>query len=106
MAPARPRQRKQPQRTCVACREIEGKRQLLRVVRSPEGEVSLDLTGRRSGRGAYVHSSVGCIDKAVRAGGLSRALKAALPPDLQSQLSVYAVPDEQTHTPAGTPAAE
>lgn len=96
MAPPRRGARRQPQRTCVACRETEGKRALLRVVRSPEERVALDLTGKRSGRGAYVHSSAACIERALRTGALSRALKAPVPQDLQPQLMEYAAPDENT----------
>lgn len=69
------RVRRQPQRTCVACRETEGKRALLRVVRTPDGRVELDPTGKRSGRGAYVHDARECIERTLATGALSRSLK-------------------------------
>ena len=66
-----------PQRTCIACREVNEKKALIRVVKSPEG-VSIDLTGRKSGRGAYVHDTRECWEKALKRGALSRALKTEL----------------------------
>ena len=66
-----------PQRTCVACREVNEKKALIRVVKSPDG-VSIDLTGRKSGRGAYVHDTRECWEKALKRGTLSRALKTEL----------------------------
>ena len=66
-----------PQRTCVACREVNEKKALIRVVKSPDG-VSIDLTGRKSGRGAYVHDTRECWEKALKRGALSRALKTEL----------------------------
>ena len=66
-----------PQRTCIACREVNEKKALIRVVKSPDG-VSIDLTGRKSGRGAYVHDTRECWEKALKRGALSRALKTEL----------------------------
>ena len=63
-----------PQRTCIACREVNEKRSLIRIVRSPEG-VRVDPTGRMSGRGAYLHDSKECWEKALKHGILARALK-------------------------------
>lgn len=70
-----PKARHVPQRTCVGCGEVEGKRQLLRIVRTPEGGVALDLTGKRNGRGAYVHREGACFERAV-SGRLWKALRA------------------------------
>ena len=70
------KQRKIPMRMCVGCREMKPKRELLRVVRSPEGEISFDLTGRKPGRGAYVCRSAACLDQAVRKRQLERACSA------------------------------
>ena len=70
------KQKKVPMRMCVGCREMKPKRELLRVVRSPEGEISFDLTGRKSGRGAYVCRSQDCLQKAVRQHQLERAFSA------------------------------
>jgi uncharacterized protein len=63
-----------PQRTCVGCREVHTKRQLVRVVRTPAGRVEIDPTGKRNGRGAYVHDSRACWEPALR-GKLAHALK-------------------------------
>ena len=55
-----------PQRTCVGCGEVQGKRQMMRVVRAPDGRVYIDATGKRSGRGAYVHERGACWEQALR----------------------------------------
>lgn len=65
-----------PQRTCVGCREVLAKRNLIRVVRGPAG-VAIDLTGKAAGRGAYVHDKRSCWEKALR-GGFPHALKTEL----------------------------
>lgn len=73
------KQKKVPLRKCVACQTPEAKGQLFRIVRSPEGEVSLDLTGRKNGRGAYLSKKKDCIKKAWDKGILSRHLNATVP---------------------------
>ena len=70
--------RRQPERTCVGCRSKTEKRALFRVVRSPEGRVTFDPSGRAAGRGAYVHSSPECLKLAFRRGGIARALHVTL----------------------------
>jgi predicted RNA-binding protein YlxR (DUF448 family) len=70
-----------PQRTCIACRTTEAKRGLVRVVRTPAGRVELDATGKKNGRGAYVHESRACWDDALRKGRLGHALKVTVPED-------------------------
>ncbi len=70
-----PRAKHVPQRTCIACRSTEAKRGLVRVVRTPEGRVELDATGKKNGRGAYVHESAACWDEALKKDRLARALK-------------------------------
>ncbi len=82
-----PKQSHDPVRTCVACRQEGGKRGLLRLVRGPGGEVKLDLTGRASGRGAYLHATGECIDLARRRHALERALKAPVHPSLWAELA-------------------
>ncbi|HEV2527833.1 MAG TPA: YlxR family protein [Thermomicrobiales bacterium] len=64
-----------PQRTCVACRDKDAKRTLTRLVRTPEGEVQIDPSGKRNGRGAYLCTQRTCWDKALATPVLSRALK-------------------------------
>ena len=78
--PVKPR--KIPQRQCVGCRTMHDKRDLLRVVKSPEGEISLDATGKKSGRGAYVCCSAECLKKAQRSKALERALEVAIPEEV------------------------
>ena len=68
-------ERRAPQRTCIACRSTEAKRGLVRVVRTPEGRVVLDATGKANGRGAYVHEARACWDDALKKDRLARALK-------------------------------
>lgn len=69
-----PRLRRVPTRTCVGCRQVRPKRALVRVVRTPQGEVQVDPTGKRAGRGAYVCPSEACLEKAFRGRQLERAL--------------------------------
>jgi uncharacterized protein len=85
------RPRHVPQRTCVACRQTNAKRQLVRIVRAPDGTVTIDPTGKRSGRGAYLCESADCWQAGLTRGVLSRALKieTILEDDLQS-LSAFA----------------
>jgi predicted RNA-binding protein YlxR (DUF448 family) len=85
-----------PQRTCVGCGEVQGKRQLTRVVRTPDGRVHIDPTGKASGRGAYVHERQECWERALR-GRLSHALRLEqLSEDDRSALErrAAALPDE------------
>ena len=70
---ARPRH--VPERTCFACRERNPKAELVRLVRTPEGRVQLDPSGRANGRGAYLHAEAQCWEKALRRGTMERALK-------------------------------
>lgn len=72
------KQRKVPMRMCVGCREMKPKPELMRVVKSPEGEISLDPVGKKPGRGAYVCVSIGCLKKARKQKSLSRALEAEI----------------------------
>jgi predicted RNA-binding protein YlxR (DUF448 family) len=70
--------RREPERTCVTCRMPAGKRELLRIVRSPSGEVRVDPSGRAPGRGAYVHRDAACARGALERGALARALRTGL----------------------------
>jgi predicted RNA-binding protein YlxR (DUF448 family) len=78
---------REPIRTCVACRTEAGKGALVRIVRRPEGGAALDLTGRASGRGAYLHQDPGCIEIARKRKALERALKTPIGLDVWSALS-------------------
>ena len=79
-------QKKIPMRQCVGCREMKEKRQLIRVVKSPEGEVSLDFRGKKPGRGAYVCPVPECLKRARKSRALERAFSMALPPEVYSAL--------------------
>ena len=74
--------KKVPQRQCVGCREMKEKKSLLRVVKSPEGEVSLDFGGKKPGRGAYVCHDVACLRKARKIRALERAFDTAVPAEV------------------------
>ena len=74
-------EKKIPMRQCLGCREMKPKRELIRVVRSPEGEISLDFKGKASGRGAYV-----CPKKAIKTRALERAFSAQIPQEIYARL--------------------
>ena len=71
--------KKIPMRQCLGCREMKPKKELIRVVRSPQGEVSLDFKGKLPGRGAYVCPNPACLGKARKTKALERAFSAPLP---------------------------
>ena len=77
-----PKVKKIPQRQCVGCREMKEKKSLIRIVKSPEGEVSLDDKGRKPGRGAYVCPDVECLRKARKSRALERAFETQIPPEV------------------------
>ena len=75
-------QKKIPMRQCVGCREMKPKRELVRIVHSQDGGVSVDLSGKKPGRGAYVCHSPECLKKAIKSKALSRAFGAEIPEDV------------------------
>ena len=79
--------KKIPQRQCLGCREMKPKPELLRVVRSPEGEVSLDPKGKKPGRGAYVCPNADCLRRAIKSRALSRALETEIPDEVMERLA-------------------
>lgn len=81
------RTRKVPLRKCVACQEMMPKKELIRVVRTPEDEVLIDLTGKKSGRGAYLCGKLSCFKLAHKSRALDRALKHQVQPELYEQLA-------------------
>jgi predicted RNA-binding protein YlxR (DUF448 family) len=85
-----PRPKHIPQRMCVACREHDAKRGLYRIVRTPEGTVEPDPSGRRNGRGAYLCGRAACWEKALISGILSRALNVEIDTDTMNALRRYA----------------
>ncbi len=78
--------RKIPMRKCVGCNEKKEKKELIRVLRTPDGEILLDESGRQNGRGAYLCRNTDCLRKAVRSKGLERSLGAAVPPEVLETL--------------------
>ena len=79
-------QKKIPQRQCMGCRERKEKRELIRVVRSPEGGVSLDFRGKAPGRGAYICPDMACLKKAIRSKALERSLETQIPEEIYARL--------------------
>jgi len=79
-------QKKIPMRQCLGCREMKPKRELIRVVRSPEGGVSLDFRGKAPGRGAYICPKAECLKKAMKARALERAFSAQIPDEVYEKL--------------------
>ena len=98
--PAPPR--RLPERSCVACRTTRPKRDLVRVVRTPDGTVTVDPSGRAPGRGAYLCRDAACWDVAARKRAIEHALKATVPEDLAAILA--AGPDALAATTSTTPA--
>ena len=76
-----------PMRQCLGCREMKPKRELIRAVRSPEGEVSLDHNGKKPGRGAYVCPNEDCLKRAIKSKALSRAFGLEIPTHITETLA-------------------
>ena len=80
--------KKIPMRQCLGCREMKQKRDLIRVVRSPEGEISLDFKGKKPGRGAYVCQDPECLKRAIKSKALARAFGATIPDSVMEVLTI------------------
>ncbi|MBQ7898183.1 MAG: YlxR family protein [Clostridia bacterium] len=78
--------KKLPERKCLGCMESFPKPSLIRVVRTPEGEITLDATGKKSGRGAYICKSAECLKKAIKAKRLERAFECQIPDEVLEAL--------------------
>lgn len=78
--------RKVPLRKCTGCQEMKEKKQLIRVVRTDENQYTIDLTGKMSGRGAYICKNIECLEKAFKSKGLERSFKSAIPKDIYEKL--------------------
>jgi len=78
--------KKTPMRQCLGCREMKQKKELIRIVKSPEGVVSLDLSGKKPGRGAYVCHKTDCLKKVIKSGAIARTLKAQISEDITNEL--------------------
>ena len=99
-----PKPRRVPERHCIGCGEPRPKKELMRVVRAPDGSVSLDFTGKKPGRGAYLCPSSRCFRKARKAGRLASALDTAIPEELYNILeSEIALSEKEADTGKGEP---
>lgn len=78
--------RKIPMRSCVGCQVSKNKNELIRIIKTPEGEVVVDATGKKNGRGAYICPSSGCLAKARKTKALSRSLGIEIPEDVFADL--------------------
>lgn len=87
--------KKIPMRMCTGCGEMKPKRELIRVVKSPEGEIALDRTGRLPGRGAYVCPDPECLKKARKTRRLERVFSSAIPDEIYDALEKELEPDAE-----------
>jgi hypothetical protein len=78
--------KKIPLRQCVGCQEAKSKKDLIRIIKTPEEEVILDATGRKNGRGAYICPNPECLKKAIKSKGLERSLKVSIPKEVYENL--------------------
>lgn len=77
---------KVPMRQCTGCREMKSKKEMMRVLRTPEGEILLDTTGKKNGRGAYLCYDAACLEKAMKNKGLERSLKVSVSQEVYQEL--------------------
>lgn len=80
-------QKKIPMRQCLGCREMKPKRELIRVVRSPEGSISIDMKGKAPGRGAYICPNAECLKRAIKSKAISRAFDIEIPQEIYDSLT-------------------
>lgn len=78
--------KKIPLRQCIGCGEMKSKKEMIRVIKTPENEIALDGTGRKNGRGAYVCPGQACLKKAIKSKGLDRSFKMSIPKEVYDQL--------------------
>lgn len=78
--------KKIPLRQCIGCREMKAKKDLIRVIRTPEDEILIDATGRKNGRGAYICPTAECLKKAITGKGLERSFKMRIPKEVYDRL--------------------
>lgn len=78
--------KKIPQRMCLGCQSKKDKRELVRIVRTPEGEIVIDPTGKKAGRGAYICNDLDCLNKVIKSKRLERNLETAISPEVYEQL--------------------
>lgn len=78
--------KKVPERMCTGCKVHKPKKELIRVVKAPDGEISIDFHGKKSGRGAYVCNDISCLEKAIKSRALERAFSCAIPVEIVEKL--------------------
>lgn len=79
-------EKKVPLRQCLGCRTMKQKRELVRIIRTKDGQVLFDSTGKKSGRGAYICNSIACYDRAVKTGAINRALETTVPAEILDEV--------------------
>ena len=79
--------KKIPLRQCIGCGEMKNKKEMIRVIKTPEGEIMIDATGRKNGRAAYICPSSDCLKKAIKSKGLERSFKMNIPKEVYEQLT-------------------
>ncbi|MBO5203018.1 MAG: YlxR family protein [Clostridia bacterium] len=94
MAQQNQKPKKIPERQCLGCNEHRPKKELLRVVRTPEGEILLDFTGKKSGRGAYICRDVKCLKKARKSMRIDRSLGVNIPAEVYDRMESELSDDE------------
>lgn len=87
--------RKIPMRKCTGCNEMHPKKELIRVIVTPEGSIELDKTGKKNGRGAYICPNATCLERAVKTKGLDKSLKISVPSDIYERLREELESDEK-----------
>lgn len=87
--------RKTPMRMCLGCNEMKPKKELVRIVRSPEGEISIDLTGKKSGRGAYICKDAQCLVKARKARRLEKSFSCQIDSEVYDAMEAELENEEQ-----------
>lgn len=78
--------RKVPLRKCTGCGEMKSKKEMIRVIKTPEDAIGIDATGKKNGRGAYICNSLECLKKASKSKGLERSLKTSIPKEVYEEL--------------------
>lgn len=78
--------KKIPLRQCIGCSEMKSKKEMIRILKTPQDEIILDATGRKNGRGAYICPTMECLQKAIKGKGLERSFKMAIPKEVYESL--------------------
>lgn len=78
--------KKIPQRQCIGCGEMKNKKEMIRIIKTPEDTILIDTTGKKNGRGAYICNSSECLKKAIKNKGLERSLKMSIPSEIYDEL--------------------